>query len=128
MSENTKVSPLSIGLVRGLIGLLIGMPVGALLVTVIRLIMGLPAWDWGPEANSFGFSEPAWVVGALLGGVGFMLGVGVANDWFKWMAGRETPDHPQDAFPSGWAMLRSKKFRQASFIPFNPMVEKWLAQ
>ena len=52
MSENTKVSPLSIGLVRGLIGLIIGMVVGLLLVTAIRMLMGLPAWDWGPEANS----------------------------------------------------------------------------
>ncbi len=110
MSENTKVSPFSIGLVRGLIGMLIGMPVGALLVTVIRLIMGLPAWDWGPQAKSYGFSEPAWVAGALFGGIGFMLGVGVVNDWLKWMNGKSTPDHPQDAFKSGWARYLSVSF------------------
>ena len=110
MSKNSKVSFFSIGLVRGLIGLLIGMIIGILLVTVIQLILGKPAWDWGPSANSFGFSQAAWVVGALLGGVGFMLGVGVLNDWFKWMKGVETPEHPQDAFPSGWPRYLSVTF------------------
>ena len=72
MSENNKVSFTSIGLVRALIGMLIGLVIGLLLVTGIRLLMGLPAWDWGPSANSFGFHQAAWVTGALLAGVGFM--------------------------------------------------------
>jgi cytochrome c oxidase subunit 1 len=110
MSDNTKGSPFSIGLMRGLVGLLIGGLAGALLVTLIRLVMGLPAWEWGPVANSFGFSQAAWVAGALLGGAGFMIGVGVMNDWFQWMRGKETPEHPQDAFPSGWARYLSVTF------------------
>jgi len=105
-----KAGFFSIGLVRGLIGLLIGLAAGALLVTVIRAFMGLDAWDWGPSARAFGFSEPAWVTGALLGGIGFLLGVGVLNDWLKWMAGIETPEQPQDAFPSGWARYLSVSY------------------
>ena len=67
MSENNKVSLLSIGMVRGLIGMLIAFLAGALLVTIIRLIMGLPAWDWGPAAKAYGFAEPAWVAGGFAG-------------------------------------------------------------
>jgi cytochrome c oxidase subunit 1 len=72
--------------------------------------MGLSAWEWGPQANNFGFSQPAWVTGALLGGVGFMLGVGVVSDWLKWMRGKQTPEHPTDDFPSGWPRYLSVSY------------------
>ena len=101
MQKNSRISIFSLGLIRGLIGMIIGWIAGALLVTVIRLAMGLPTWSWDPAVKSYGFTEPAWVVGALFGAIGFMLASKVANDWLKWMNGVETPEHPQDDFPTG---------------------------
>lgn len=93
-----------IGLVRGLVGLVIGWMIGAALVTIIRLLMGLPA------LGEFGVTEPAWVLGAVFGFMGFMLGTGVMNDWLKWTNGEETPEHPQDAFSSGWKRFLSPSY------------------
>jgi cytochrome c oxidase subunit 1 len=70
------------------------------------MVLGLAYWD--PAA--FGFTEYAWVGGAIFGVIGFMLFVGVLSDWFKWMNGQETPEHPQDAFPRGWARYLSVSF------------------
>jgi cytochrome c oxidase subunit 1 len=106
MNENTKVNFLSIGIVRGLIGMAIGWLVGAILVTLIRLALGLPAWNPG----TFGFTEPAWVAGALMGFAAFMLSNGVMGDWLKWVNGQETPEHPTDTFPSGWARYLSPTY------------------
>jgi len=72
---------LSLGIVRGLFGQIVGTALGLGLVTVIRFLQGLPAWK----------AEPAIVVGALVGGIGFMIGVGALTDWFKWTSGEETP-------------------------------------
>jgi cytochrome c oxidase subunit 1 len=112
MSEITEKKPtfFNIGLVRGLASMAIGVLVGAGLVTLIRWAMGLPAWSLDPKAFAFGFTEPAWVVGALFGAVAFMLGTGVTSDWLKWMNGQETPDHPRDAFSSGWARYLSVSY------------------
>ena len=110
MNDKTRLNPLKLGLVRGLLFMVIGWLAGTLLVTIIRLAMGLTAWEWGPSANSFGFSEPAWVVGALFGAVAFLIGTGVTNDWLKWMNGEETPEHPKDAFQSGWARYLSATY------------------
>src|SRR5919109_3604518 len=99
MNENRRLKILSIGIVRGLLGFIAGSLVGLALVTVIRLVLGLPALI--PEA--FGYSEPAWVTWALFGAIGFMIGTGVLSDWVKWARGQETPAHPVDAHPSGWA-------------------------
>ncbi len=84
MSENNRVNLFSTSLVRGLLAMVIGIPVGMGLVTLVRLLVGLPAWK----------AEPAWVVGAVFGVVAFMLGTGVMNDWLKWARGEETPEHP----------------------------------
>jgi cytochrome c oxidase subunit 1 len=84
MSVNTS-QPRNIftsSLFRGLLGMLAGMLVGMGLIVVIRLLMGLPAWK----------AEPAWVLGALIGGIGFMIGTGVMNDWFRWAKGEQTPE------------------------------------
>jgi cytochrome c oxidase subunit 1 len=110
MNEKEKVNPLAIGLVRGLLGLVVGALFGILLVSLFRLILGLQVWAWNADANQFGFSEPAWVAGALFGFIGFMLSVGVLGDWLKWMRGEETPEHPQDAFPSGLARYLSVSY------------------
>ena len=103
MTENKKVGLLSVGFARGLIGFFIGFLIGLILVTTIRLLLGLEPWN--PE--TFGFTEPAWVAGAILGTVGFLLAVGVVNDWLKWMNGESTPDHPTDQHESGWARYLS---------------------
>jgi cytochrome c oxidase subunit 1 len=73
----------STGLVRGIISMIIGMLLGMGLVTLIRLIMGLPAWN----------AEPAWVVGGLVGTITFMYGVGSLDDWLKWAMGEDTQEH-----------------------------------
>jgi cytochrome c oxidase subunit I len=91
---------LSIGLVRGLIGQAAGTLTGMLLVVLIRLVLGLPGWG----------AEPAWVGGALLGLVGFMVASGVPDDWFRWMKGEETAEHPTDAHPGGWPRYLSASF------------------
>ncbi len=90
MSKKTNF--LSLGLVRGVFAMLVGMPLGMGLVTLIRLAVGLPAWN----------AEPAWVVGGLVGAVAFMIGVGSLSDWFKLAAGGELPEHPAGAV-NGWA-------------------------
>lgn len=110
MQENTKIRFLSIGLVRGLIGFLLGWIAGTGLVTLIKSIMGLPAWNWDLVSKSYGFTEPAWVTGALFGAIGFILATGVTNDWLKWMNGISTPDHPKDTFSSGLARYLSVSF------------------
>jgi cytochrome c oxidase subunit 1 len=111
MSENTNSNILSIGLVRGLIYMLIGWVVGTLFVTIVRLVMGLPAFlPLDPTAKTYLFTEPAWVFGAIVGVAAFMLGTGTMNDWLKWTNGQETPEHPKDAFPSGWRRYLSASF------------------
>ncbi|MGD2040992.1 MAG: cytochrome c oxidase subunit I, partial [Anaerolineae bacterium] len=74
---------LSLGLVRGIGAQLAGTALGMLLVVVVRALMGLEAWA----------AEPALVVGAMLGTITFLIGVGSMKDWFKWAAGEETPMH-----------------------------------
>jgi cytochrome c oxidase subunit I len=85
--KNIRVSLLSIGLIRGLIALVIGLLAGMGFVTLIRIISGRVAWA----------PEPAWVVGGLFGFLAFMIGVGSVTDWYKWALGETTPDHHEDA-------------------------------
>lgn len=80
--------------VRGLIWQFIGWIVGAVFVTVIRILMGLKPLD------TFFFTEPALVFGGFIGVLFFFGGSGVLNDWFKWAKGEETPEHHED--PEGW--------------------------
>lgn len=79
----SRIPPLffRLGLVRGLLGQLIGTVMGMGLVVAIRTILDLDPWS----------AEPAWVVGALTGTTGFMIGVGALTDWFKWVLGQHTP-------------------------------------
>jgi cytochrome c oxidase subunit 1 len=83
---------LSLGLVRGVVAQIVGTGLGMALVVLVRLLMGLPAWE----------SEPATVCGALLGAIAFMAGSGSMNDWFRWAQGTETPlrHGPQDDEPA----------------------------
>ena len=79
---------------HGLLWQVIGWALGAAFVTLIRLLMGLPPFA------TFGFTEPAWVFGGLVGALSFLGGSGVLTDWFKWAKGEETLEHHQD--PDGW--------------------------
>jgi cytochrome c oxidase subunit 1 len=88
----------SLGLVRGLIAQVIGTALGAGLVTLIRVWMGLPFWGW--NRTTYGFTEPAWVVGGIVGTLAFLYWNGVLDDWLKWATGLDTPEHRDD--PPGW--------------------------
>ncbi|MFQ5410292.1 MAG: cbb3-type cytochrome c oxidase subunit I, partial [Anaerolineales bacterium] len=74
---------LSLALVRGIIGQIVGTAIGMGIVTGIRALLGLPVG--GPDI------EPALVLGALVGAVSFLAASGVMSDWFAWMRGVETP-------------------------------------
>jgi cytochrome c oxidase subunit 1 len=89
---------ISTGLVRGLLFQIIGTLVGAGFVTAIRALMGLSTWGW--NRTTYGFTEPAWVFGGLVGTLTFLYGTRVLDDWFKWAAGKETHEHHAD--PPGW--------------------------
>lgn len=71
---------LSLGLVRAILGQIVGTAVGYGLVSGLRAAFGLE-----PDP------EPAWVLGAIFGVFGSLLAAGVLTDWIKWMFGRETP-------------------------------------
>ncbi len=73
----------SLGIVRGIIGQIVGLAIGMGLVMAGRLLVGLTAWE----------AEPVVVGGALLSAIGFLVGVGALNDWYKWTRGQETPIH-----------------------------------
>jgi cytochrome c oxidase subunit I len=72
----------SLGLIRGIIGQIIGTAIGYGLVAAIRQILGLE-----PSV------EPALVFGGLVGVIGFLLAAGVLTDWIKWASGKKTPLH-----------------------------------
>jgi cytochrome c oxidase subunit 1 len=74
---------LSLGLVRGLIANVIGVVLGMGFTALVRALLGLPAWE----------PEPMIVVGAIVGGIAFMIGAGAFSDWFKWVRGQATPLH-----------------------------------
>jgi cytochrome c oxidase subunit 1 len=80
-----------LGLFRGFFWEIIGTAFGIGFVTLVRVLMRLPAWK----------TEPAVVVGALFGALFFLYGVGVLDDWIKWAAGEETPEREEDA-SLGW--------------------------
>lgn len=72
---------LALGIVRGILGQIIGTALGIGASVAVRAAMGL----------SVEVTEGAIIIGILVGAVGFMIGVGALTDWFKWMAGKETP-------------------------------------
>ena len=84
----------SSALFKGLVWQIAGWAVGAAFLTLIRVLMGLNPWA------TFGFTEPAWVFGGLVGALSFMAGSGIVTDWFKWAKGEETSEHHND--PDGW--------------------------
>jgi cytochrome c oxidase subunit 1 len=111
MTQQQKNGLFSIALVRGLLGFVIGLMIGVLLVSVIRLVMGLQAfYPWNNDQLTYLFSEPAWVTGAIFAFFGFILATGAMSDWFKWIKGESTPEHPHDQHEKGWRRFLSVSF------------------
>ena len=106
MEEPKRVNLFSIGIVRGTIGFIIGWGIGLGLTSLIRLVMHISS----KQPSMYGFSQPAWVTGAIFGAAGFMLAHGVLSDWWKSARGDDVSDHPEDAFPSGWARYLSASY------------------
>ncbi len=106
MEQTKKASFFSLGLIRGIGGFVVGAAVGITLTSAIRLAMGLPV----SVPNNYGLSQPAWVTGAIFAFMGFMLAQGVIGDWIKSALGEDISEHPQDAFPSGWARYLSASY------------------
>jgi cytochrome c oxidase subunit 1 len=84
------------GITRGLVSQLLGTLAGGLLVSGIRALMGLTAFEF----DKFVFTEPAWLVGGLVGAVSFAAGVGAMTGWYRQALGEEVDEHHED--PSGW--------------------------
>lgn len=82
---------LSIGLIRGLIGQVIGTALGFGLMTLIRAALGLRYW-----------AEPAWVLGGIIGGLSFMAAIGAFSDWWRWAKGEETSEPDEIEETPGW--------------------------
>ena len=91
---------LSVSIFRGVVFQVLGTLLGIALVMLIRLLVGMPAWN----------PEPVWVGGALVGVVAFIYGTGVLGDWFKVMNGEDVSEHPKDFFESGWKRYLSISF------------------
>lgn len=81
-SADDSVSLASLGIVRGLIGMVIAGLAGMALVVISRALIGYETlWS----------TEPAWQAFSFFGTVGFMIGVGALDDWWRWMSGEATP-------------------------------------
>ena len=92
-TSHTTVSPLSVGLVRGLIAGVLGALAGMVATMVIRLLIGEPAWAIAPVT----------AMGAIVGSLSFMAGVGAFRDWWRWGRGAAAgpPAHADPEQP-GW--------------------------
>ncbi|HBX69316.1 MAG TPA: cytochrome C oxidase subunit I, partial [Chloroflexi bacterium] len=93
MTEKKKIGILSYGVVRGLIGQVFGTALGLGFFALLRLILGL---GWNPE--------PTLYFAMIAGFLGFLIGVGAFNDWFKIASGQEITSHPHD--PEDWTPLQ----------------------
>ncbi len=94
MSETKRANILSLSLVRGILYQITGTIVGMGLVMLIRLLMGIPAWN----------AEPVAVGGAFVGVIAFLIGAGTFDDWRKMAFGEEVSDHLEaDPNQPGWA-------------------------
>lgn len=81
------------GITRGLTWQLVGTLVGALFVTLVRLLLG-----YSPivDLNKFLFTEPAWWFGGLVGVLCFLVGVRVMDGWLKAAMGEEIHEEHED--------------------------------
>ena len=72
------------GLGRGGLGFLIGSAFGFGLVVALRAISDLPIF----QTEDTGY--PHVIVPAITGPLGFLIGLGAFDYWFRWAAGRPT--------------------------------------
>ena len=73
---------MQLGLVRGLVGQLIGTVGGIALAMLLRVAFTGDAWgDQG---------EGVLTTGIIIGGLSFLIGVGAFTDWAKWWVGIPT--------------------------------------
>ena len=100
MKNQASKGLISVSMLRGFLFQLAGTALGMGLVMLIRLLMGLPAWN----------AEPVWVGGALVGVIAFIAGTGVLNDWLKVVNGDDVSQHPEDLHPSGWKRYLSVSY------------------
>src|SRR5918996_5388580 len=79
------------GLTRGTFGFLLGVAFGFGLVVALRAISGLDVF----QTESTGY--PHVVVPAITGPLGFLVGLGAFDYWFRWAVGAPTipEDHSQ---------------------------------
>ena len=93
---------MSLSLVHGLIAQVLGTLAGMVIVMIVRILVGLPAWK----------AEPAWVGGALVGVGAFLFATGVLNDWLKWAKGEETIEaiEQEHLKPGGWVRYFNVSF------------------
>ncbi len=91
---NQKVNIFSLSLIRGMVFQVFGTLVGMGVVMLIRLLMGLSAWN----------AEPVWVGGAFIGVITFLVGTGAFRDWTKMAFGEQVSEHLEvDPNQPGWA-------------------------
>ena len=76
------MSLMSLGLTRGIVGMVAGLISGFVLIMLGRIVGGYET-VWAGEA--------AWALGSFLGTVGFMIGVGALTDWYRWTRGENVP-------------------------------------
>lgn len=81
---------LSVGIIRGLIGQVIGAPLGIGLVLLIQVIT--------TGATNL---EPAFVLGAVFSVFGFMIALGAFGDWWRMAMGQDVPEAEEVEGPTG---------------------------
>jgi cytochrome c oxidase subunit 1 len=87
-----------LGMIRGLIGQVIGTIGGMAFIFAVRLALQLPVWQGGRLVGPA--AEAGWAFGGVVGVLTFLKMSGVVNDWFKWAKGISTPDHHESE--PGW--------------------------
>jgi cytochrome c oxidase subunit 1 len=82
---------MSTGIVKGILYQIVGSFIGAGLLGGIRALMGL-SWK----------TEPAIVLGGLVGAIAFMVGVGAFKDWWKMAVGDDVTEASEVAGEQGF--------------------------
>lgn len=73
---------MSLGIIRGFVGQVVGTVVGFVLLMGTRALMGY---------DTLWHAEGAWSLGSLFGVMGFLIGVGAMDGWTSWMIGKFPP-------------------------------------
>ncbi|MEX1248356.1 MAG: cbb3-type cytochrome c oxidase subunit I [Anaerolineales bacterium] len=92
----------STSLFRGLVAQILATFVGMAFAMAIRVVVGLPVSSADPELQKH-ITEVIVIPGVIIGAIGFMVGVGIFKDWFKWARGKPTSDnHDPDPAKPNW--------------------------